>query len=199
VELAPRRFFGAPGRANSLGGESPLHTRQREVLAEQQGCPPRGGIRRKLKAKRWPDEHFSNNKEPKRRIAPKALLRCKQKIRELTRRTRGISREQMTKELAAYLGGWKAYFGYCQTPSLLKALDEWIRRRLRSMIRKQWKRGTTRFQQLRHCGVSRNLAATTAGSAHGPWRLANSPALSAALPIAYFDSLGLPRLFDGRA
>src|SRR3989454_6224390 len=54
---------------------------------------------------------FSSNKEPKRRIAPKALLRCKQKIRELTRRTRGISLEQMTKELAAYLRGWKSYFG----------------------------------------------------------------------------------------
>ena len=85
---------------------------------------------------------FSNNKEPKRRISPKALLRCKQEIRELTRRTRGISLEQMTKELAAaYLRGWKSYFGFCQTPSLLKALDEWIRRRLRSMIWKQWKRG----------------------------------------------------------
>src|SRR5246127_4610203 len=82
---------------------------------------------------------FSNNKEPKRRIAPKVLLRCKQKIRELTRRTRGISLEQMTKELAAYLRGWKSYFGYCQTPSLLQALDQWIRHRLRSMIWKQWK------------------------------------------------------------
>jgi hypothetical protein len=49
-------FIGAPGRAHSLGGESPLHTRQGEVLAEQQGCPSRGGIWRKLKAKRWPDE-----------------------------------------------------------------------------------------------------------------------------------------------
>src|SRR5271165_2684181 len=52
----PPCFFGAPGRAHSLGGESPLHTRQGEVLAEPQGCPSRGGIRRKRKAKRWPDE-----------------------------------------------------------------------------------------------------------------------------------------------
>jgi RNA-directed DNA polymerase len=66
---------------------------------------------------------FSHNKEPKRRIAPKALWRCKQKIRELTRRTRGISLEQMLKELTAYLRGWKSYFGFCQTPSLLKAMD----------------------------------------------------------------------------
>jgi RNA-directed DNA polymerase len=142
---------------------------------------------------------FSNNKEPKRRIAPKAVLRCKQKIRELTRRTRGISLEQMTKELTAYLRGWKSYFGFCQTPSLLQQLDQWIRHRLRSMIWKQWKRGTARFQQLRNRGVSRNLAATTAGSPHGPWRVANSPALAIALPLAYFDSLGLPRLFDGLA
>src|SRR5450755_838459 len=96
---------------------------------------------------------FSNNKEPKRRIAPKALLRCKQKIRELTRRTRGISLEQMTKELAAYLRGWKSYFGYCQTPSLLKTLDQWIRRRLRSMIWKQWKRGKQRYAKVRHLGI----------------------------------------------
>jgi RNA-directed DNA polymerase len=142
---------------------------------------------------------FSTNKEPKRRIAPKAWLRCKQKIRELTRRTRGISLEQMLKELAAYLRGWKSYFGFCQTPSLLKALDEWIRRRLRSTIWKQWKRGKQRYGKLRHLGIGRDLAAQTAGSPHGPWHLANSPALAIALSIAYFDSLGLPRLFDANA
>src|SRR6266853_557932 len=59
---------------------------------------------------------FSNNQEPKRRISPKALLRCKRRVRELTRRTRGISLEQMTKELASYLRGWRSYFGYSQTP-----------------------------------------------------------------------------------
>ncbi|MDQ1407646.1 MAG: RNA-directed polymerase, partial [Acidobacteriaceae bacterium] len=138
---------------------------------------------------------FSRHKEPKRRIAPKVLLRYKQKIRELTQRTRGIGLEQMMKELTAYLRGWKSYFGFCQTLSLLKALEEWIRRRLRSMIWKQWKRGKQRYAQLRHLGISRDLAARTAGSPHGPWHLANSPALSYALPIAYFDSLGLPRLF----
>ncbi len=138
---------------------------------------------------------FSNNKEPKRRIAPKVLLRCKQKIRTLTRRTRGISLEQMLKELTAYLRGWKSYFGYCQTPSLLQTLDQWIRHRLRSMIWKQWKRGPARYAKLRQLGVGKDLAAQTAGSPHGPWRLASSPALQYALPITYFDALGLPRLF----
>jgi len=142
---------------------------------------------------------FSNNKEPKRRIAPKAVLRCKQKIRELTRRTRGISLEQMLKELAAYLRGWKSYFGYCQTPWILRELDYWIRRRLRSVIWKQWKHGTVRFRELRRRDVSVGLAAKTAGSAHGPWRLANSPALAVALPNAHFASLGLPSLLDSPA
>src|SRR6201987_4752024 len=76
---------------------------------------------------------FTGGREPKRRIAPKALLRCKQRVRELTRRTRGLSLEQMTKELTSYLRGWKSYFGYCETPSVLQGLDQWIRRRLRSV------------------------------------------------------------------
>ena len=59
-----------------------------------------------------------------------------------------------------------------------------------------WKYGKQRYAKLRHLGIGRDLAAQTAGSPHGPWHLANSPALSYALPIAYFDSLGLPRLFD---
>jgi RNA-directed DNA polymerase len=137
---------------------------------------------------------FSQHKEPKRRISPKALLRCKQKIRELTRRTRGISLGQMTKELAAYLRGWVGYFGYCQTPSVLQTLEGWIRHRLRSTIWKQWKRGRHRYAQLRRLGIGTGLAARTAGSPRGPWRLAASPALCYALPVAYFDSLGVPRL-----
>jgi RNA-directed DNA polymerase len=140
---------------------------------------------------------ISNAKEPKRRIAPKALLRCKQKIRELTRRTRGISLERMTKDLASYLRGWKSYFGICETPSLLQKLDQWIRRRLRSVIWKQWRHSRVRFRQLSQRGVGKDLAAQTVGSSHSCWRLANSPALSVALPNAYFDSLGLPRLFTG--
>jgi RNA-directed DNA polymerase len=140
----------------------------------------------------------SNAKEPKRRIATKALLRFKQKVRELTGRTRGISIERMTKELSSYLRGWKSYFGFCETPSVFRNLDTWIRRRLRSMIWKQWKRGKVRFGKLCSLGVNKDLAAKTAGSAHGPWHLANSRALSYAFPNAYFDALGLPRLFAGR-
>jgi RNA-directed DNA polymerase len=139
---------------------------------------------------------FTSGTKPKRRIAPKALHRCKRKIRELTRRTRGISLEQMTKELATFLRGWKGYFGFCDTPSVLRDLDQWLRRRLRATIWKQWKRGKVRFAKLRQRNIGTDLAAQTAGSPHGPWRLAHSPALQCAFPIAYFDSLGIPRLFE---
>jgi hypothetical protein len=112
-------------------------------------------------------------------------------------RKRGISIEQMTKELSSYLRGWKGYFGFCETPSVLERLDQWIRQRLRSVIWKQWKRGRIRFAKLHQRGVSRDLAAQTAGSSHGPWRIANSPAMKYAFPNAYFDLLGLPRLYVG--
>jgi len=141
---------------------------------------------------------FTWNREPKRRIAPKAVLRFKEKVREMTRRTRGVKVERMAEELGRYLRGWTGYFGHCQTPSVLQSLEEWTRRRLRSVIWKQWKRGSVRFAELRKRGIGKDLAACTAGSAHGPWRLANSPALAKALPNAYFDSLGIPRLTVGR-
>ena len=137
---------------------------------------------------------FTWDAEPRRRIAPKAILRFKDRVRELTRRTRGVSIERMAKDLTQYLRGWIGYFGQCQTPSVLARLETWLRRRLRSAMWKQWKRGTVRFAELRKRGVGKDLAAQTAGSAHGPWHLANSPALSIALPNAYFETLGLPRL-----
>jgi RNA-directed DNA polymerase len=141
---------------------------------------------------------FTWNRGPRRRIAPKAVLRFKERVRELTSRTRGISTERMAEELAQYLRGWLGYFGKCETPSVLQSLEAWTRHRLRSVIWKQWKRGTVRFAELRKRGIRKDLAACAAGSAHGPWRLANSPALALALPNAYFDSLGIPRLTGGR-
>ena len=134
---------------------------------------------------------FTGGNEPRRRIAPQAIARFKAKVRELTRRTCGKSLTQVAKELSTYLVGWRGYFGFCQTPSVLHKLDKWIRRRLRAIAWKQWKHGPARFAELRRRGVGRDLAAQTAGSPHGPWRLANSPALAIALPNRFFNSLGL--------
>src|SRR5512136_844468 len=101
---------------------------------------------------------FTWNREPKRRIAPKAVERFQQRVRELTRRTKGVSIERMAEELTEYLRGWIGYFGRCQTPSVLQGLEEWTRRRLRSVIWKQWKRGAVRFAELRKRGVGKRVS-----------------------------------------
>src|SRR5688572_7407197 len=142
---------------------------------------------------------FTGGTQPKRRIAPQALARLKAKVRELTRRSKGASLARIVEDLSRYLTGWRGYFGLCETPSVLQRLDAWIRRRLRAIAWKQWKRGRTRFAELRRRGVKVHLAAQTAGSIHGPWRLSNSPALAIALPTAFLSRLGLVTLGPDRA
>ncbi len=137
---------------------------------------------------------FTNHPQPKRRIAAKALARFKERVRELTRRTSGRSIGRMVAVLSSYLLGWRGYFGFCETPSVFGQLDSWIQRRLRSVIWKQWRHGRRRFAELTSRGVNRRLAAQTAGSCHGPWRLGQSPALNIALPSVFFQSLGLTKL-----
>jgi RNA-directed DNA polymerase len=165
-----------------------LAKRLRLKVNEQKSAVPRPWERKFL------GFSFTNAGIAKRRIAPQAVDRFKKRVRELTCRTRGVSKERMAEELARYLRGWLGYFGKCETPSVLERLEQWTRRRLRSAIWKQWARGPARFAELRKRGVSQHLAAQTVGSAHGPWRLADSPGLHRALPNAYFDSLGIPRL-----
>jgi RNA-directed DNA polymerase len=130
----------------------------------------------------------------RRSIAPKAMRRLKERVREITRRNRGVSMKCRVEELSAFLRGWRAYFGFCQTPEVFESLDSWMRRRLRAVQWKQWKRPHRRCAELLKRGVSWEFAVTTAASAHGPWHLARSQAVQVALPNAHFDSLGLFRL-----
>jgi RNA-directed DNA polymerase len=131
---------------------------------------------------------FTGGEQPRRRIAPQAIDRLKARVRKLTRRTGGQSLGQVATELSRYLIGWRGYFGFCETPSVLRALDHWIRRRLRAIAWKQWKHGHARYKKLRRCGVGRELAAKAAGSPRGPWRLSKSPALHIALSVAFFST-----------
>jgi RNA-directed DNA polymerase len=137
---------------------------------------------------------FTNQKEPKWRIAPKALERFRRRAKELTRRTRGVSLRRMIGELAAHWRGWRAYFEFCQTPRVLSDLNSWLRRRLRCVAWKQWKTGTRRFAELIRLGVRRDTARFTAGSGQGPWPISRSPALTIGLSNAYLNTLGLPTL-----
>jgi RNA-directed DNA polymerase len=128
---------------------------------------------------------FTSGEQPRRRIAPQSLARFRGRVRELTRRIRGNSLAQIIKELNVYLIGWRGYFGFCETPSVLRELDQWIRRRLRAIVWKQWKSGPTRFAKLRCCGVGPALAAQAAGSPRGPCGSATAPHSLGLYPTPY--------------
>ena len=139
---------------------------------------------------------FTRGRVPRRKVSAKAVLAFKVRVRELTGRTRGRTIRQIVKELRIYILGWRGYFGFAEVNSPLLELDKWIRRRLRSYHWKQW--GRRGYRELRKRGVSCVLAWNTAKSAHGPWRLSQSPALTIALPARYFAGLGLPNLVEVR-
>ena len=136
---------------------------------------------------------FTAGIEHKKRIAPESIKRFKSKVREITRRKRGKNLKTIIHELSIFLRGWAGYFGHCETPSVLKLLDGWTRRRLRSYIWKQWKTIKNRRKALRKLGlIGKKL--NIASSSKGPWRISNVKSLQIALPNRFFDRLGLYRL-----
>jgi RNA-directed DNA polymerase len=139
---------------------------------------------------------FTDGPEVKRAIAPKALERCKKRIREITCRAKSVSLEATMTELVPYLRGWQGYFGFCETPEVLMSLIRWVRLRLRAALWRQWKTPRRRRAALLERGVRPRLASNTAGSGLGPWYLARAKALSVGLSNAYFASLGLPSFVD---
>jgi len=118
--------------------------------------------------------------------------KLRERLRQLTRRTRGRSLEQIAADLRDYVPGWKSYFRLAQTPKTMRDLDQWLRHRLRAMQLKQWRSGPTIFRELRRMGASADDAASIAGNARRWWH--NSAlALNRVLTIAYFDRLGVPK------
>jgi RNA-directed DNA polymerase len=128
---------------------------------------------------------FSAGPEVKRVIAPKALERFKQRVREIT--AKGVSMETTIEELAVYLRGGRSYFGFCETPQVRIGLTRGVRLRLRSALWRQWKTPRRRRGALLRWGVGPQLAHNTAGSGLGPWHLARTQALCVGLSNAYFN------------
>ena len=128
----------------------------------------------------------------KLKVADQAIAKLKDRIRELTRRTRGNHIGHIVAELRETLLGWKAYFGITEVLSPLRDIDKWVRRKLRCYFWKQW--GSAGYRELRKRGVCVREAWNTSKSAHGPWRLSKTPALTIALPLRFFSTLGLPSL-----
>ncbi|MFO1113267.1 MAG: group II intron maturase-specific domain-containing protein [Rhodospirillales bacterium] len=120
--------------------------------------------------------------------------RAKDRLRQITRRNRGIPLARMIDEVNAFTTGWVTYFRHAEARMKLRTLDQWLRRKLRCVRLKQCKRTWTIADFLRGCGVPERYAWMLALSGKGWWRLAGSPQATRAMPIAWFDSLGLVRL-----
>lgn len=129
-------------------------------------------------------------------IAPKSLDRAKDRVRQITRRNRGVSFERMIGELNSFLAGWIAYFRHAKGKSVLADLDGWIRRKLRCVRLKQRKRAKSIADFLRDLGVPRDRCWTTAASGKGWWRMAYTPAAQQGMNNAWFGSQGLVNLLD---
>src|SRR5260370_697929 len=129
-------------------------------------------------------------------IAAHSLERFKQRIRDITRRAKGVSMKTTMEELAPYMRGWRSYFGFCETPEVLVALTRWVRLRLRAALWRQWKTPRCRRAALLELGVRSRLASNTAGSGRGPWYLAPARALSGGFSNEYYKPLGLPLLSE---
>jgi RNA-directed DNA polymerase len=129
----------------------------------------------------------------KLRIADKAMMVFKRRVRQLTRRSYGQSLSDIVMRLRSYLLGWKGYFSLAQTPRVWLRLEEWLRHRLRAIQLKQWKRGKIMHRELSALGASPMVARRIAANSRRWWRN-SAKLLNSVLTIAYFDRLGLPRL-----
>jgi RNA-directed DNA polymerase len=136
----------------------------------------------------------TSGRQVKHRVAPQALKKFKERVRSLTSRTCGRSMEQVVEKLDGYLRGWKNYFKLADTPKSFSELDSWIRRRLRMLQLKQWKRGTTCYRELVARGLSSKAAASIASNCRSYWKMAGTSGMNIVFPGTRFDAMGLTRL-----
>ena len=136
------------------------------------------------------------HKVPKLRIAPASLKRLEDKIREVLKSARGRSVRRTIEELNPVLRGWAAYFKLTETKRALEELDGWLRRKLRCILWRQWKRPYTRARNLMKAGLKEERAFRSAFNQRGPWWNSGASHMNAAFPKSFFDRLGLVSLLD---
>jgi RNA-directed DNA polymerase len=166
-----------------------LYTRLRLRVNEAKSAVARPWHRKFLGYSFW----VVKGREVKRRVAPKALVKMKERVRGITARSRGRSLKSVFAELRSYLTGWKQYFQLADTPGIFRKLDEWIRHRLRMVQLKQWKRGRTIYRKMKGLGASEEVARTVAANSRSWWKNSGK-LLNTALPTSYYDRMGVPRL-----
>ena len=134
------------------------------------------------------------HRESRLRIAPASVQRLMQKVRDLMRAGRGRSLTRTIEDLNPLLRGWINYFRLTETKGVLEELDSWMRRRLRCLLWRQWKRPATRARKLRALGLSAERARLSGGNGHGPWWNAGASHMNLMLPAKYFTAKGLVSL-----
>lgn len=137
---------------------------------------------------------FTSRKEPKVRIAKASIIRMKDKVRNITSRSKPYSMEERIEKLNQYLTGWCGYFALADTPSVFKDLESWIRRRLRMCMWKDWKRPSTKVRKLIGMSIPKGKAYEWGNSRKSYWRISKSPVLHRALGNSYWSSQGLKSL-----
>jgi RNA-directed DNA polymerase len=134
--------------------------------------------------------------KPRLRIAKPSLRRMAEKVRVLLRGARGRSLSYTIEQLNLLLRGWAAYFKLTDGKQALETLDGWIRRKLRCVLWRQWKRAAARARNLMQRGLTEDRAWRSANNGRGPWWNAGASHMNAAFPKSWFDSLGLVSLLD---
>ena len=157
--------------------------------------PKKSKVERATRAKFLGFSFWKRKGEVFIRIANRTKERLMEKIRHLTKRTRTGKLEDIVSQINRYVIGWTAYYRLANTPSVYQGLDEWIRRRLRQMLWKRWKRGTTRYRELVRLGVPKERAALGAVGT-SPWRMSRSPVIHEALSNAYWRDAGLESIAE---
>ena len=135
---------------------------------------------------------FLYGKQAPIRLADKTIERFRDKVRQITSRTRSMPLSERIRQLNTYMMGWVAYFRLAQMKQHCDRFDEWIRRRLRMCIWKQWKRIKTRYTKLRALGQPEWVVHMMANSRRGPWLMAKN--LNNVMDKTYFEALGLKSL-----
>jgi len=141
---------------------------------------------------------LTRHKAPKLKIAPTSLKRLDDKIRDVLQGARGRSLKKVIEELNPILRGWMAYFKLAETQRALEELDGWIRRKLRCILWRQWKRPYTRARNLMKAGLMEERAFRSAFNQRGPWWNSGASHMNQAFPKSFFDRLGLVSLLDTR-
>jgi len=136
------------------------------------------------------------HKQPRLKVAPESVRRLKAKVRTILRAGRGHSLPQVIKELNQLLRGWMQYFRLAEVKGIFEELDGWLRRKLRCLLWRRWKRPRTRMKELMKRGLEKLRAWKSSVNGHGAWWNAGASHMNEAFPKSYFDRLGLISLLD---